>query len=265
MIENNTTIITGLININREKWNRYSRDFSEYLSFFKNTLSLKSNMVIYIEKDLEDMVIQERKKIDPELNNTTIKVLALKDLPKYYLRERIEKVMLSEDYQKGLVEPDAPEFKKPDYSVLILSKTYLMEDVMNENIYNSEYFIWVDAGICHNHFNPNHLNINFPSNKINEVGENIRILCRITPTQNDLNLEHFYKSHQNRFGAGVIIAHKNVLKQFNYEMDKTIEEALNKNLIDSEQSFFNTIFLRQPNLFNIVYNQDWYHLFKIYT
>ena len=266
MIDNNTTIITGLININRDKWvDNYSREYSLYLSCFQNTLSLKSNMVIYIDEEFEDFVIQERKKIDPSLSFTEIKKIKIEDLPKYERIDDIKNVMLSSGYKEGLCEPNAPEFCKPDYSILILSKTFLLEEAMKENKFDSDYYIWLDAGICHTHFNVLHRNIIYPSNKINELGEKVRLLCRSTPREEDLNIENFYKSHQNRFGAGVIVMHKNIIESFNNKLDAIIDEAISKNLIDSEQSLYNTLFLRNPDMFDNVHSTDWFHLFKIYT
>ena len=70
------------------------------------------------------------------------------------------------------------------------------------------------------------------------------MLCRIKPNENDLHIDKFYKSHQNRFGAGVIIGNKNDILIFNEKMDDILIEALDRNLIDSEQSLHTICYLR---------------------
>lgn len=260
----NCTVVTALYNIGREDWPDYKRNWQEYLDYFKNTLSLKCKFVIYADSFTYDFVINERKKIDPDMNYTKVIYKEFNQLPKFYLKERIDDIMSSSDYRNGLVDPNPPEYNNSNYVVLILSKMFLVEDAIDKNFYNTDYYMWLDASIRHNHFKPEDKFKLYPNpSKINDVS-GIRILCRIQPEESDLDIKSFYKSHKNRFGAGVIVGEKNQIKEFNIKMNDVLEEALFNNLIDSEQSLHTVCYLRNKDMFELIYNDDWYYHFDYY-
>jgi len=264
MIDINCTVVTALFNINRSEWKQYYRTWDKYLEYFSNTLSLKSKFVIYVEESTVDFVKTERIKVDPNMEYTKIIEMKFEDLPKYKLRDRIEKVMTSSDYKQGLVEPAAPEYNNPDYSVLILSKMGLVEDAITRNFYDTEKYMWLDAGIRQHLFKSEDRGKKFPNpSKIDDI-KGIRILCRIPPKEKDLNIKEFYKSHQNRFGAGVIVGKSDDILKFNLKIDDIMEEALSNNLIDSEQSLHCICYLRNKEMFELIYNSDWYYHFDMY-
>ena len=190
----NTTVVTGLFNINRDGWSHYNRVWEQYLEFFSNTLSLRSKFVIYVEESTVDFVKEERLKVDPNMEFTNIIEMKFEDLPKYHLRDRIERVMNSNGYKQGLVEPNAPEYNNPDYSVLILSKMFLVEDAIKKNYYNTDKYMWLDAGIRHQHFIESDRGMIYPSPTEIDKVDKIRILCRISPTLDDLNLDKLISS-----------------------------------------------------------------------
>lgn len=259
----NCTVVTALYNIDRENW-FYKRPWREYLSYFENTLSLRCKFVIFVDSDLIDFVINIRKKFDPELKYTNIIEKKFNEFPKYYLKERIKNIMESSDFKYGLNDPNPPEYNKPDYIILIHSKMFLVEEAINYNFYNTDYFMWLDGGIRHKKFRNEDIGRLYPNpEKIKDIN-GIRILCRIPPKESDLNIKQFYKLHQNRFGAGVIVGHKDKIKRFNNKMDEIFTEALDNNLIDSEQSMHAVCYLRNRELFELIYNEDWYYHFDYY-
>ena len=67
---NNTTIVTGLWDINR-----HNRPFEQYKENFQKFLNIPQNLYIYIPAELEDFVWQHR-----EPHNTFVKVLELEEL-----------------------------------------------------------------------------------------------------------------------------------------------------------------------------------------
>lgn len=264
MENNNCTVVTALYNLNRENWNDYKRKWSEYKDYFKNTLSLKSKMVIFIESELLDFVKKERAKIDPSLEHTKIIIKPFNMLPKYHLYNDIKKIMVSPEYRKGLIDPNPPEYNIPEYSVLVHSKMHLVQEAIDNNYFNTEYYMWMDGGIRHNKFKPEQKNAIYPNNdKLLNI-KGIRMLCRILPTDDDLKIDKFYKSHQNRFGAGVILGNIKNITKFNSLMDEILLNAIDNNLIDSEQSMHVICYLQNKELFDLVYNTDWYYHFDYY-
>ncbi len=260
----NCTVVTALYNINRENWPDYKRPWQEYLNYFKNTLSLRCKFVIYVEPDLVDFVTEVRKEVDQDLKYTKIIQMKFNQLPKFYLKDRIDNVMSSVEYRNGLVDPNPPEYNNSNYSVLILSKMFLVEDAIDKNFYNTDYYMWLDGGIRHTTFRPEDKFKLYPNPlKINDIS-GIRILCRFRPEESDLDIKSFYKSHKNRFGAGVIVGKKEHIKEFNTKINDILEEALDNNLIDSEQSLHTVCYLRNRDMFELIYNNEWYYHFDYY-
>ena len=211
----NCTVVTALYNLDRENWTDYKRPWQEYLDYFKNTLSLKCKFVIYVDPDLVDFVIEHRQKIDQDLKYTKIIAKKFSELPKFYLRDKIQSVMLSPEYKNGLSDPNPPEYNNPNYIILIHSKMFLVEEAIKYDFYKTEYYMWLDGGILHRKFNSENIGRFYPDPKKIFNVNGIRILCRFQPQESDLDIKKFYKSHQNRFGAGVILGKKIDIINFN--------------------------------------------------
>ena len=47
-------------------------------------------------------------------------------------------------------------------------------------------------------------------------------------------------------------------------MNDIVDEALSNNLIDSEQSLHCVCYLRNIEMFDLIYNEDWYYHFDMY-
>jgi hypothetical protein len=140
----------------------------------------------------------------------------------------------------------------------------LVEEAIYLDFYGTDFYMWVDAGIRHRLFREQDKFKLYPDPKKIEEMRGIRILCRSFPQENDLNLKCFYKSHQHRFGAGVIAGEKNKIRKFNELMRFTLDEALSLNLIDSEQSLHTVCYLRNKDLFELIISEDWYYHFDYY-
>ena len=99
----NTTLVTGLYDIGRGKWNNvFQRSHNEYLEYFKNILSLDSNLIVFIdEKDLNTVQVF-RAKVDPFFEKTKIitkKFTELEAFQKFY--EKCKVVMQSDNFLKN--------------------------------------------------------------------------------------------------------------------------------------------------------------------
>lgn len=264
IFDNNCTVVTGLFDIERHLWSSYNRDWDIYWNYFCNILSLKAKMVIFIQQKNKHLVEQERMKIDPTLENTVIIEKEIEELKKFELKDQIENTMNSDQFKNGLVESDVPEICKPLYSIVILSKLDLLEESIKLNKFDTKYFMWLDGGICHTHYKEEHKNIDFP--KIENFippDEKITLLCRQLPQPEDANMHMFFKSHSNRFGAGLILGDKTSIPLFNKYCDIVLKKALDENVIDCEQSIYAIVYLQNPELFNL-FHGDWYDLFYKY-
>lgn len=258
-----TTIVTALYNINRENFSNWGRKWEQYRSYFRNILSLNCKMVIFVEKDMEDFVIQNRRGIDPSLENTKLIVLPLQESTFFKYKDRIQEVMNNINFKTGLVAPDTPEVNYPMYDVVIYSKFFFLKQASDINYFNSDYFMWLDAGCMHHTFPQEYKNRVFPNtNKLNSIdASKIYITCRSLPESSDLNLPIFLKSHINRFDAHIIGCNKeNIYFLYDF-LHEFMEYMLNNNLIDCEQSALAICYLRNKDKFNLLYG-NWYAGFK---
>ena len=250
------TVISCLYDIKRATLGRYSRDFEVYLTYLNNILSLDCNLVLYSD---DSRVIDKVSSLNKP--NHIIRNKPFSQLEKYASIQEIKNVMSSESYIRGLVEPMAPEYRIPDYSVLINSKIDMMYEEVFANHFGSDVFVWLDSGFRAQLFKQEHIGRRFPSNNINSFDlSKFTILCRSRPQGSDLDIRRFYKSHINRFGAGVLVGGANAIKEIKQKLDIEFDVALKHNLIDSEQSLLAVAYLKNPELFNL-YDGDWWSLF----
>lgn len=73
-VTENLTVVTGLWNINRS-----GRDFTHYIEHFKKFLKIPANMFIYVPRELESLVWENR---SPE--NTHVRILELDEIKHGY-------------------------------------------------------------------------------------------------------------------------------------------------------------------------------------
>lgn len=59
--EEEVTIVTALVDIGRGDWWEYRRPLEKYHEFMENLLSLRNNMVIFVDQSSHDFVHKYRK------------------------------------------------------------------------------------------------------------------------------------------------------------------------------------------------------------
>lgn len=253
---NNITFVTGFFNLNRESWKYWSRNLNVYLNNAKRILSIDNPMVIFIEKEFEEFVIENRKN-----KKTKIIIIKLEELEYYKYKNKILQIMQSKEFINNCVDKNVPEMWNADYNIVTWSKLYLMFKAIQLDYFGTDFFAWIDFGLHTHIFKEEYINTKLFENNI--IPKKIKILCRSIPQKEDLNINHFFKSHTNRFAAGLITGSKeNFVKFFNYQND-IIKEALSLNVVDCEQSLYAVIYLKYPELFELYYG-DWNDIISNY-
>ena len=87
------TLVSALFNIKREEMD--GRTWEEYLKWFDITLKLKCPMVLFVSGDLLSFVEKRRKDIP-----TKTIVQNIEEIPYYYLKDKMDSILQSEDYKK---------------------------------------------------------------------------------------------------------------------------------------------------------------------
>lgn len=153
-------IVTGLLNIGRGDWIRFTRPYDIYLDCLMDLLQLDNRFIIFCDEEAQ-IFLSKQPELDwdrIQLIRITLKginfILLLKchflDLPFYRYRDEISRIL---DYeQKNWNKTwdsrfrDHPEALFPDYDILVNSKPYLMHNATQISRFETDFYVWIDAG-----------------------------------------------------------------------------------------------------------------------
>jgi hypothetical protein len=267
MQRTSTVLVTALYDIGRAKGGD-GRTFNDYLRWFKETLKLRSPMVVYGEESLRGFVIKHR----PPSYPTRFVAMSLKDLPYASYVEGIAAILNQKPKeQRNTVEERIPlynaiQFSKLEWlrmaseekwNVLDTSRLASRSGLSSTTMPSSpSVWLWVDAGISR-FFGPL-----FPlahpwphrawSQKI-EASDQIWI--QGNPV-NDLPLDGdgFIGSHSDRFTGTIFGGNIQAVRWLAMSGKRLFEkDMLSKNRIDNEQVGLALLAKRCPERFSIIY------------
>lgn len=137
------TVVTGLWNINRE-----GRPFEHYIENFKKFLDIPQNLFIFIQAEYEYLVWEKRSR-----ENTYVKVYELEDIRNIYAPhwDKTQEIRTNPNWVNITGEGGwlrtSPQATLEWYNPIVQSKMFLLHDTSIWNPFDSEKFIWLDAGI----------------------------------------------------------------------------------------------------------------------
>ena len=257
------TIITALYDINRDEKGD-GRTFNEYLSWFKETLKVKNPMVIFVDNSLKEFVEENRKNLP-----TKIITEPIEEVPYYHLNERIQEVLDDPNYQNKIGAPDRIECKLSLYNVIIYSKFGWVKKVIEDNPFDSEYFMWMDAGLSR-FFKPHEVNITkpYPSNdamkSLIDSKDNVLIQVQTSyypdlVNKKKFNVEDLWDERSfvmaGLWGGGS----KSLSKFCDLIDDVLVNKMLKNNLINNEQIAMAYVYKNNDDMFVIFKNESHLH------
>lgn len=258
----NTTLVTGLYDIGRGNWNNvFRRSHSEYLEYFKNILSLDSNLIVFIdEKDLNTVQIF-RAKVDPFFEKTKIITKSFTELEtfqKFYTK--CKDVMQSDIFFKNRYETHTPEMNFPEYNIINFNKVSFLEESIKNNWFGSSYFIWIDAGFYHHKFPKDYHFKQYPDKEKIKVLDDNKV--HFLTLSDQIELSSFLDPRVSITGSMFAGKGKPLLDLKNLCFD-TIEEFLNADAINDDQTVYAFAYQKNPSLFNLTQG-DWFQNFYYY-
>jgi len=258
-----TTLVTALYDIGRSAWNpTFKRPNDQYLRYLSNILSLDSNIVIYVQQKNYENVLNLRKLKDPDLKKTKIVVTRFSELEcfqKFY--DKTRNVMNSDAFKSRLIESHTPESKYPEYNIINFNKVSFLEQEIKYNTFNSDYFMWIDAGFYHDKFPSEYLNITYPNpEKIKVLDDN---KVHFLSMDSQIELDSYFSPKVTI--AGSMFAGKAEpllkLKDLCYSV---IEDFLNDNAMNDDQTVYAFAYKKNKELFNLTQG-TWFDNFKLYV
>ncbi len=258
---NDVTIVSALFNIQREGVD--GRKWEEYLKWFDITLKLKCPMILFVTEDVREFIENRRTSIP-----TTVIVQNLEDIPYYYLRDRIDNIISSEEYINKISDPSRIECQHSLYSIIQYSKFKWMEQAVEENPYGSKHFFWLDAGGSR-FFEGYDLSIDYPSSNaiqsLSEMGDSFLVQMNMEFYKDLAGVDNLSKDYllDNRsfllgsmFGGGP----KSIKKVSKYMEKIFVEEMIGNNYVNNEQIAFGYLVKKYPDDFSVFERYNGKHM-----
>lgn len=246
---NNVNLITGFWNI------RSDRSEELYLNNFKNVLLIPHNMTIFIPKMYENFVMENRKNL---LEKTDIIIVELDDIrSKYFsnywddtqsIRNNKDWVNSTEWLQR------VPQCFSEWYNPIVMSKVFFINLAHKKNNFNSDVYIWVDAGITQ-HIPKEYVCYDSISNMAKSIKT---ILFTSFEYKNQKEVHGFdysgFLKYTNEIPewvcrATIFGSDKKYIDKFNWDYEYYLKDTLQNGYMGTEESIFTLLSLINPYLY----------------
>lgn len=244
----NTTIVTGLWDINRQ-----GRDFQHYIDNFKLFLDIPQNLFIYIESKYEHIVWEKRDK-----SNTFVKTYELSDIKNLYEPHwnKTQEIRTNPNWVNlASWLGGSPQASLEWYNPIVQSKMFMLNDASIWNPFDSEYLFWLDAGITntvpHTHFVENNV-----LDSISNYGNPFLFLSYPYEAANEIH--GFEVKAMNMFAGvdvkyvcrgGLFGGHKDQIRDANSTYYSLLQRTLNSGYMGTEESLFTIMSYNEPELY----------------
>ena len=139
------TIVTGLIDIGRGDLDTgFQRSFDHYLESFAKLLALDYPMVIYVDPENEEFVRSHRGDKPTHIIHKT-----KEDLERFAFFDQIQTIRNKEEW-KSQAEwlSRSTQANLEHYNPIVMSKFFWLNDATIFNPFDTDQFLWIDAGIA---------------------------------------------------------------------------------------------------------------------
>jgi len=259
-----STIVMALFDIGRDKWENFTMSYHTYFWWMRNTLSLDTNMVIYTDGTYEKEIIEFRSEVDPNLKKTKIVNIKLEDTEGYKIfNTPLENLMYSEEF-KNKISFQVPEMTKPLYNVVMFSKLYYILDAKQNNYFDTDWYIWADAGGLRENIENYYKNIWPSQEKISKLDQNKVVFFSHRDSINIQDKE-YYALSQTRFIQGTCFLVPNIaIEKITQDFTNTAIECIRSKYIGSDEKIFDLTYIKNPSDYHLI-KCDWREYYKIFS
>lgn len=227
--ENNVTLVTGYIFVNKKSLKKVNYD---YLEQSIETLKIPKNMVIYVSQEYYSFVFNLRMQFNL-INKTKIIIVSNDDL---YMIDKFNQI--NENCEKNNIPYNNP------YQIIAVNSRYnYMRKSIENNYFNTDYFVWLDFSISHI--------VRVPEKKPYDYsGNGIRIGLVSRFKHNTFIYLH------NALIGGTFIGNKYIMKIFIELHDKEFNKIMDMGYNINDDRLLYYMYLKYPELFDI-FNSDY--------
>jgi len=252
---NNINLVTGY-------WNgRSDRSEKTYLNNFKNVLSLEHNMTIFIPKEYEAFVLNERRDM---LDKTKIIFVELSDIKNNYFTKYwnlVENIRTNSDWIDSVSWlKKVPQGFSEWYNPIVMSKVFFIYDSYKINSFNSDTFIWIDAGITQ------HISNKLVCNRsIQNMSNHIKTVLFPSVNYTGTEIHGFDYSGFRKYTdiiptwlcrATIFGCDKKYIEIFKNEYDYYLNDTLQRGYLGTEESIFNLLSCVNPIIYHRYHTTD---------
>lgn len=245
----NYTIVSGLWDLSRE-----GRGFEDhYIPRFKEFLKIDAPMILFLPEELHDIVWETR-----DTSNTYVKKFELEDIKLLYAPfwDKTQEIRTSKKWLDitgpGGWLPSSPQASLEYYNPIVMSKMFMLHDASVYNVFDTEYFYWLDAGIT-NTVPETHLVNDKCLDKLNKYGDPFLFLSY--PYIGAGEIHGFDQKGMDRYGGepvqyvcrgGLFGGHKDQISQANNTYYSFLQASLGEGLMGTEESIFAIMAHKEP-------------------
>lgn len=252
------TFVTALLDIKREelKSPAFKRPFKRYLDTLSVLLRHMNDkyMVIYIEKENESLI----KSIKP--NNIIIKYITADEIRQTEYYDKIQNIRVNPQWknQVGWLS-ESTQANLELYNPLIFQKIHWLDQVSQENPFDTDYFVWVDAGIANAQSHPGYFSKEWFEDRLIQKLQKFLFICFPYEGHSEIHgfkregIHKFSKTNEvNRVARATFFGGKKEDVQFlSSKFREVAHQSLDEGYMGTEESIFTILTYQYPDLINV--------------
>jgi hypothetical protein len=207
-------------------WNVSNKHGNEYTSWFNNSLKINCPYVFFSDKETIEIIKKYRQ-----------------NLPTYYVECNIQDFNTYKYKDKMITH--STHCPSVEVNLIWNEKIFLIKKALELNPFFSDFFCWVDAGICiyRNNAPPTE---SFPNlDKLNKLPKDKFIYSSSNPyIESNVRPDNYYHHI-----SGTYILHKNIINDFANMYETYLDKLVDKNNIWTDQVILTHMFKDNKSLF----------------
>ncbi len=236
------TLVTALFDIGRDGLALCERrTIGEYLSFMQLILSFQTPIVAYLGPEL----VQQVRKLRGD-RPLEVRSVATEELTSYPHYQRIDALR-----REPRRRPERPERQLPLYNVVTFKKIDWLEEVARENPFQTNTFLWLDAGYGHGRARPlSYKGRCWPEQTKGLEDGRLHIL-QVHPIPR-LSEQVLYDDHRPFLATGCFGGTPESIGRVRHSYHRHLERTLAAGLMDDDQAVMGSVFLQNPSWFRLI-------------
>jgi hypothetical protein len=247
------TLVTGIWDIGREGLTEgWSRNYNHYIENFKRILPIDCNMIIFGDKDLEEIVYQFRPK-----NKTQFILRPTSWFKDNGYFEKIQKIRNNPEWknQSGWL-PESTQARLEYYNPLVMSKMFLLHDAKILDRFDSKFLFWIDGGLS-NTVHPGYFTHDNVLKKLESKIDKFSFICFPYKAENEIHgfpypkINEYAKSDVGLVARGGFFGGpKDSISEVNSVYYSLLMDTLGNGYMGTEESVFSIMVYKNSNIIN---------------